>query len=398
MHKKSVCLLSSGINTSNLRLQPWRYLHEVARQLIAQGHAVTILSDGAVQVDVVDGVTVRRIPTVDSTRLRSNDALDEALMELLPEVVLWHVGATSFLPHRTFRSDIPSVGIFTSPLYTPRELAHLGPRRLAKGYKLSAMHILGACLPRSVLRQGVPASGLRRLVVQTNTTRGRLIEQGVHAEQIEMIAPGVDPAWERPGFMPHELREQLGFTPHDAVVVYFGSPAPLRGLHSLIEAVALARQQEPRLKLLILSRRRADELMREDADLAQLLGQSDTLAFVKVVSGFLPEDELVRHVASADIAALPFEIIPSDAPLSVLEAQALGKPIVVTTVGCLAELAAYGPTYLARPADPPSLAGALVRAATDLGRTATQQNEHRTLPNRSWQEVGAAWSQLIERL
>ncbi len=233
------------------------------------------------------------------------------------------------------RRTFPRVGIFTSPLYTPGELARLGMRRLVKGYKLSAMHVLGTSVPDAVLRRGTTTSGLRRIVVQTRTTQDRLIERGVRPTLLKIIAPGVDPAWERPGFMPLALRERLGFAATDAVVVYFGSPAPLRGLHSLIQAVALARQTEPRLKLLILSRRRADELMREDADLAHLLGQSDTQAYAKVVSGFLPEDELVEHVAAADIAALPFEIIPSDAPLSILEAQALAKPIVVTTVGCL---------------------------------------------------------------
>ena len=44
--RKSVCLVTSGLVEANLRLQPWRYLHEVARQLAGQGHYVTVVSDG----------------------------------------------------------------------------------------------------------------------------------------------------------------------------------------------------------------------------------------------------------------------------------------------------------------------------------------------------------------
>jgi glycosyltransferase involved in cell wall biosynthesis len=396
MPKRSVCLVSGGIIATQLRLQPWRYLHETARQLGAQGHAVTIISDGATtpQKDVLEGVAMQRIPTITATRTHPNDDLHRVLAEHTPDVVLWHVGATSFLPQRVIGAAVPTVGIFTSPMYEVRELARLGVRRLIKGYKLSAMHVAGASLPGDMLGRGVEASGLQRVVVQTHATRRQLVAHGVQEAAIEVIAPGVDAAWERPGFVPHDLREQLGFAPDDAVVVYFGSPAPLRGLHTLIEAVGLARHHEPRLKLLVLSRRRADELMREDVDLARLLSRDDAHAWVTLVSGFLPEDELVRHVAAADIAALPFEIIPSDAPLSILEAQALGKPIVVTTVGCLAELAAHGPTYLAQPADPVSLAGALVRAVRD----GVPHSPSRPIPNRSWREVGAEWSRLVEQL
>lgn len=196
------------------------------------------------------------------------------------------------------------------------------------------------------------------------------------------------------------MRAELGYDASDRVVLYFGSPASLRGLHTLIRAVKLVRQIDPSFKLLILNRRHVDELLREDAQLRQLLSQSAMQQHVNVVSGFLPKELLVRHVAACDVVALPFELVPSDAPLSILETLALGKPIVTTKVGSLPELAGsalgQGTSYLAEPANPDSLAEALQQA---------MQKSHfraKSLINppavRSWQQMGKEWSHLIQTL
>ena len=397
--RKSVCLVTSGLVEANLRLQPWRYLHEVARQLADQGHYVTVVSDGGgteASLKIVDGVRVQRIPTVSALRWSANPPLQRSIEQLNPDVVLWHVGLTSFLHQRLDGwCGAPTVGILTSPIYQRHELMRLGLGRLARGYRLSAVHVLGTLMPKRSLRSSINSGKLDRLVVQTSATRQRLLEHGLRAEQVQVVAPGVDPIWGTFDGADDATRGRLGYGPSDTVILYFGSPAPLRGLHTLIRALEIGRRSDPSLKLLILSRRRADELRREDAELGQLLNDSGIGPHVKVVSGFLDEAELVRHVAACDVVALPFEVIPSDAPLSLLEAQALGKPVVTTTVGCLAELVAQGRSYLATPTDPHSLAQALCRAGSHEATTPARAIER---PARSWQQMGEEWSQIIQSL
>jgi glycosyltransferase involved in cell wall biosynthesis len=398
--RKSVCLVTSGLVETNLRLQPWRYLHEVARQLVNQGHHVTIVSDGGgaeSSPELVDSVRVQRIPTVSAPRWSANRLLQRSIERLDPDVVLWHVGLTSFL-HQQLDGwrGAPVVGILTSPIYQRHELTRLGLGRIARGYRLSAVHVLGTLMPKRSLRQTMSSGKLDRLVVQTSATRQRLLEHGLRAEQVQVVAPGVDPIWRAFDSHNDTTRSQLGYGLSDTVVLYFGSPAPLRGLHTLIRALDIGRRSDPTLKLLILSRRRADELRHEDAELGRLLSDSAIGSHVKVVSGFLDEAALVRHVAACDVVALPFEVIPSDAPLSLLEAQALGKPVVTTTVGCLAELVAQGRSYLAAPADPYSLAHALCQASRQLQATTPARAVER--PARSWQQMGEEWSRIIQSL
>jgi predicted deacetylase len=58
-------------------------------------------------------------------------------------------------------------------------------------------------------------------------------------------------------------------------------------MHDLLRAFEIAQQQEQALRLLILSRRREDELIREDAELKELLQKSTARGCVQVVNGYL---------------------------------------------------------------------------------------------------------------
>ncbi len=399
--RRSVCLITSGLAERHLKLQPWRYLHEVAQQLIIQGHNVTVISDqhddqaGQEQIGIVP---VTRIKNVNYSRWGNNLPLHTNLQEIAPDVILWHVGLTSFV-HQCFESvhNVPIVGIFTSPLYRRRELARLGIKKVSLGHQLSAIHTLGSFIPNPYLQRRMAKSNLHSLVVQTETTKRNLLQNELWHRSIQVISPGVDEVWKKTPS--HNERIQLGYNPSDKVILYFGSPVPLRGLHTLIEAFELARQKDNTLKLLILSRRHADELFEQEASLKVLLNRSEIKPHVQIISGYLEPENLVNHVAACDIVALPFELVPSDAPLTLLEAQALGKPVVTTNVACLPELVAQGEGYLAEPANAQSLADALQQASRRENKGINTTPRGKTsLFERTWQQMGQEWSHLIQTL
>jgi glycosyltransferase involved in cell wall biosynthesis len=407
LKRRTICLITGGYIEKNLRLQPWRYLSEVAQQLSAQGHKVTVVTDGGTQEPANrngDEVTVQRLPTVNRFRWQQDDLLQRAVRQANPDLILWHLGLPSFA-HQQFNGwpQVPVVGIFPGLIYKPQELFRLGLRKIVRGYRLSAIHVAGTLVPKSLIPRALQPGLVSSLVVQTKSTRDRLLETGLLPNQVKVIAPGVDAEWngsERSEW--EEVRAGLGYRACDTVIIYFGSPAPLRGLHTLLEAFSQARVYNPSLKLLILNRRHADELLAEDAELRRLIEDEEIKPHIKIVSGFLSPDVLVKHVAASDIVALPFELVPADAPLSLLEARALGKPVVTTRVASLPELLAPGKGYLAEPGDPESLAQALHDAAQHLHRCKVegwhtpQQNGH--MPARSWKEVGEEWSHFVQSL
>ena len=432
---KSVCLITSGLAEKNLRLQPWRYLYEVASQLSSQGHAVTVVSDAspdAYQSKQLESngsqnganglgaqkkrLAIKQVSSINRYRWQQNSELDQTIAQADPDVLLWHLGLPSFVHQQLsgWEKKRPVVGIFPGLVYGPNDFYQLGLSKVIRGYKLSAIHVLGSMVPKGVLRGALKSGSLQHLVTQTETTRQNLLEKGLRSNQIQAIGPGIDPIWSNStsssAQLSQELRQEMGFTSADTVIIYFGSPAPLRGLHSLIKALKVARIQNSSLKLLILNRRHADDLMAEDAELRELLTSPEVSEAVHLVTGFLEPNILVQHVAAADVVALPFELVPADAPLSILEAHALGKPVITTTVASLPELAANGTCYLAKPADITSLAEALLKASSEQGITtdgvqvdevsSSTQQQHQTTNavNRDWTEVGIEWSQLIQAL
>ncbi len=402
--RRSVCLVSPGLLKDNLRLQPWRYLSEVACRLSEQGHRVTVFSDGlrrSRSEKSFSGAALVRLPSVGNSRWRPNRLLQDAIKQVNPEVVIWHVGLTSFL-HQGLNGwgGRPAIGIFTSPVYTLKDLARLGAARLARGYRLSAVHLLGSLLPRRLLRKQMAYSSLQCLVVQTHTTCRQLVESGLWKRPVQVIPPGVDEHWYP--LSAEEVsaaRRALGYGPQDTLVVYFGAPAPLRGLPTLLQAFERALQDDATLRLLILSRCSENELSGEEARLRRLLRGSPAHPHIQLVSGYLEPAALARRVAAGDIVALPFDLLPSDAPLSLLEAQALGRPLVTTRLACLPELAAQGIHALAEPGDPGSLSWALLQAARASREPAKLPGRAGSRPPaRGWQEVGAEWSRLIQAL
>jgi glycosyltransferase involved in cell wall biosynthesis len=381
-------------------MQPWRYLYEVCRGLAEQGYAVTIISDGSndgQNCESASDIPLIHLPSVRNPLWRLNAPLQEKLANLAPDVILWHVGLISFLHQRLeVLHNIPVVGIFTSPVYSFNDLARLGIRKIMGGYNLTALHLLGTLLPKRLLREFISYNKLTSLVVQTETTRQHLLEHELWLDGIQVIPPGIDECW-RVSTNPakDEFRKSLGYQPDDLVIVYFGSPNPLRGLPALLKAFNIARKTNPLLKLLVLSRRHPGELEREKAALSKLVSANKFHQDIFIIDGFMEQVDLILYVAAADIVALPFELVPSDAPLSLSEASALGKPVVTTNVACLPEIVSNTQHYLAEPSNPGSLSQALSKAAQHLRQCEIHEDNSST---RSWSEMAGEWNQLVQNL
>ena len=362
--------MSFGLTERNLQLQPWRYLLEVAHTLAKRGHEVCLLSDGWPHLPeraVLAGFPVTRLSNISDHPVRGNPILIRAVESLEPDLALWHLGSTSFLRLSTLRRlPIPVVGLFTSPLYRPGELFRLGIVRLLRGWRLTAVHLVGLLVPGLLMRRALHHDILISLVVECDTTRDRLIERGLPAGQVRVIRPGIDATWFEGVPSPAErleIRREMGYAPDDVVVAFFGPPTPLRGLPALLQAVAVVQKEDPAIKLLALSRQRDGELAREQQAIEALVERLGAGPWACIETGFLPREHVIRTLAGCDLVALPFEVVPSDVPLSVLEAMALGLPVITTDVACLPELVPDGTGLRVPPADARALAAALLTLA-----------------------------------
>lgn len=161
------------------------------------------------------------------------------------------------------------------------------------------------------------------------------------------VSPAVDDA------AAAAVRRELA---HDGpLVVHVGNIRPLKGHHNLIAATRRLVEMLPDVLVVSIGSEKAAGDLERVRDEATAAGVEDSIRFL----GLRPD-------ARAFLAAADVVVNPSDAeglPLVVLEALALGRPVVATSVGGVPSIVRDHETgLLVPPAEPDALAGALAEA------------------------------------
>jgi glycosyltransferase involved in cell wall biosynthesis len=191
--------------------------------------------------------------------------------------------------------------------------------------------------------------------------RDAVVAVGADPAKFDMIVYGTDPDRLRPDRTGvDELRESLGVTPDQTVVLAVGRMVPKKGFDVLLRAIA-----EPAL--------------RSRPVVAVLVGEGDEWATWKALGRSLDIEDRVRWVGSvasdrigvyynaADILAMPAVTDPADGlNVCVLDAMSCGKPVVGSNVAGNPLAIADGVTGTIVPErSPASLATALAVLAGD---------------------------------
>jgi len=204
-----------------------------------------------------------------------------------------------------------------------------------------------------------------QVVVLSHHTRDQFIHQGVAPERMALIPPGIRiPPWPTRARR-LEARQALGLPKDRPVLVYPGDLQFSGAAATVAASVPLLRDLEPVVIFACRPKQQAsleaDRRLR--ADLAR--------AGVEQLTRHMGEVADMQQLLSAcDLCLLPAESLYAkmDYPLVLLEALALGVPIVVADQPPLTELM-QDPVGAAVPPDDPealaSAAGALLRATDD---------------------------------
>ncbi len=216
-----------------------------------------------------------------------------------------------------------------------------------KGGRLSEV-IRNRCLKGSLLVSGLAYLEARlhkllssyekhvtKFVVPSKFYKDKLIEWGWPAERFVYVPNFVDSSSFRPNFEPGDY------------FLYFGRLAEEKGVDTLIRSAAKAG-----VKLHIAG---AGPELNRMQQLASSSGADITFL------GYQTGDELHRVIAGSKCVVLPSEWY-ENAPISIMEAYALGKPVIGANIGGIPELIDSNHSgLLFRAGDEEDLANALVR-------------------------------------
>jgi len=225
------------------------------------------------------------------------------------------------------------------------------------------------------------------VITITEALARELVIRGTDPEKITVVPNGVDVD----AFGPRERDQGLAASldlEGRVVIGYLGSILDYEGLDVLLQAVALLPPgSRSRVAVLIVGegpeRPRLEEMARE-------LHLTTVVRFV----GRVPHDDVARYYSLIDIAPfprLPLPVCEMVSPLKPLEAFAMEKVVVVSSVAALAEMVTDGVTGRVHvKGDAASLAGILDELVNDDAARAALAGA-----GREWVHAHRTWRQLV---
>ncbi len=184
-------------------------------------------------------------------------------------------------------------------------------------------------------------------------------------KKIQVVSPGVDLSHFYP-IPEDEAKEFIGVAPCEQVLLYVGRIEPLKGIDTLIEALAIMRQEDIKVCLSVIGGNPESEGETPGAELKRLqdmrekYGLTDLITFV----GKRSQETLPYYYSSAVAVVVPSHY--ESFGMVALEAMACGIPVVASHVGGLAFLVQDGKTGFTVPVDEPqALAERLIELIQD---------------------------------
>lgn len=329
--------------------------------------------------------------------LREILALREAGVDIVPLAL--RAGPPEVLPPRAH-------ALLTDTVYPSRSAAAFWPRldrllfahhparfiREAQRRRLSHLHAHFAFRPATVARRMARALHIpfsvavhaRDLFVQApDPLRRRLAGAAAiitctnyNQAYLAHVCPGLDPT--RMQVIRHgvDLHEFTPLARPGSRLVAIGRLETKKGFHTLIEACRILKNRGLRVPCTIVGEGTQRARL---AQMIQRLGLQESLH----LTGYLPQGELRRILLQAMAVVAPCEIAPDGdrdgIPNVLLEAMALGIPVVSTRIASIPELVDDGRTgLLVEPGQAQDLAAAIERLARDplLCRTLGANGRH----------------------
>lgn len=333
--------------------------HGIASGLARAGYEVIVLTRPGFPLDANTKLKASDVPleaTIDGIRY-------ERILEPMRATALLKTGGLPTDEYLATAADVlteklralrPAVVIGASNYQTALP-AMIAARRLGlpfvyevRGFwevtRISRQPQFGETLAYAVERamEGGLAARADQVFTLTAAMRDELIDRGVEADKIDLLPNSCDPTRFHPGGRDTALAQRLNIPAHVPVIGYIGTFVHYEGLEDLAGACALLKAQNIEFRLLMVGNEDVSgtgvgPITQAVQDIAKDAGFSDWL----IMPGRIPHSEVESHYSLIDIAPFPRKPLPvceMVSPMKPLEAMAMKKAVLVSSVRALSEM------------------------------------------------------------
>lgn len=283
----------------------------------------------------------------------------------------------------------------------PENIRHLGRLARAAGIPVVWTCGYGATYPREVAAAEI-APWVDRVIAVSHAVRDRLISTGAFdPAAIAVVHHGLDlEEWPPVGAGERDAaRREFGASGGDVLFGMVGRVVRIKGHQSFLEAAAAMAERAPRARFVVVGDQRpvetsGGEFMRHLRAESRRLGLEGRLRF----AGW--REDVPRVMAALDVLVQPS--LEEAFGRTLLEAMAMGRPVIAARTGGMPEVVADGESGLLVPArDVESLAGAMDRLANDgalrsaMGKAGRARVEERFSLARGTRRVEAIYRDVV---
>lgn len=389
--------------------------HGVALGLREAGYEVIVLSrpgfpldisaeltaDGVAASDSIDGIAYVR--TLEPLRRHLDftqyvtaaaDAIEARLREFRPEVVIAASNHVTALP-----ALIAARRLGLPFLYEVRGFWEITRLSREEGFDRSHRFVAARLLEAAV------AGHADHVFTLTEPMREELISRGVDRRRIELLPNSCDPERFVPRGRDADLAAGLGIPDGVPVIGYIGTFVDYEGLEDLAAAAAVLKRRGHVFRLLLVGNENASGSER-GAITERILATAARAGFTDwlLLPGRVPHEDVERYYSLIDIAPFPrkpWPVCEMVSPMKPLEALAMEKAVVVSSVRALTEMIDHGRNGLVfAKGSVDALADALASLIADPARRAALGSAGRAwvCAERTWTGMGRRMAAVLAAL
>ena len=169
------------------------------------------------------------------------------------------------------------------------------------------------------------------ILTVSNYIRARVLTINPQDTKTKTVYNGID----LNAFSKKNQTRRYGLNNDDFLLVYSGRVNREKGIMELLEAIDLLKEK-PHIKLMVIGSSFFGNATNDDEFMKELKAKAKSMQSRIIFTGFIPYSDMPSYLSMADIAVIP-SMWDDPFPTTVLEAQAIGLPIITTRRGGIPE-------------------------------------------------------------